>query len=111
MEKSKSNGRPRGGKRWTAAKKTEAVLRVLRGESVDTVSRDLKVGAAQLSQWKEAFLRAGQAGLKSRKPDPAEQEVRSLHAKIGELTMDKAILQEGIKLRGLDPLALMKSKK
>jgi transposase len=111
MEKSKSNGRPRSAPRWTAAKKVEAVLRVLAGESVDAVSRDLKVGASQLSQWKEAFVRGGEANLKSRKPEPVEQEVRTLHAKIGELTMDKAVLQEAIKLRGLDPLVLMKSKK
>jgi len=60
--------------RFWAKHKVEAVLRLLRGEPLDVLSRELQVGAAQLSQWRETFLAAGSQGLSSR---PGQDEVRS----------------------------------
>lgn len=37
----------------------DAVLRLLRGEDLDTVSRSLGVAAATLSGWRDAFLDGG----------------------------------------------------
>ncbi len=42
--------------RWSALRKTELVLCVLRGESLDSVSRDSQVPAHELEGWKRAFL-------------------------------------------------------
>ena len=42
-------------------RKTAAVLRLLRGEDLETVSRGLGVTAATLSGWRDAFLAAGEA--------------------------------------------------
>jgi len=96
--------------RWTSQRKTEVVLRLLRGEDLETLSRELKVTAARLSEWREEFLAAGRSGLKSRAPDVRDDEIRRLRAKVGELTMDKEVLEEIIRLRGGDPLALRRSR-
>ena len=46
----------------------ETVLRLLRGEDLESVSRELRITAARASQWRDQCLAAGQAGLKSRAP-------------------------------------------
>ena len=80
--------------RFTSKRKTEAVLRLLRGEDIDAVSRELGVTAATLSGWREDFLEAGQASLKSRKKDQRDEEIDRLKKMVGELTMDKELLLE-----------------
>lgn len=52
--------------RFSTRKKVEAVLRLLRGEDLDSLSRELGVTAARLSEWREVFLAQGTSGLKSR---------------------------------------------
>ena len=61
-------GRGRGG-RLSARRKRETVLRLLRGEDLESVSRELGITAARAAQWRDHFLAAGQASLKSRAPD------------------------------------------
>jgi hypothetical protein len=51
-------------KRWTTRRK--AVLRLLRGERLDELSRQWQVPAHRLAQWRDLFLVAGATGLKSR---------------------------------------------
>jgi transposase-like protein len=55
--------------RWPAGKKTEAVLRLLRGESLEELSRELKVEAHRLAAWRDDFLAAGRQGLTGQRPD------------------------------------------
>src|SRR5438105_4932081 len=50
----------RGG-RMSRQRKTAAVLRLLRGEDLETVSRALGVTAAALTGWHDAFLAGGEA--------------------------------------------------
>jgi hypothetical protein len=45
----------------------------LRGEELNTLSRELGVIAATLAGWKDAFLGAGLSGLKSREPDSSDE--------------------------------------
>src|ERR671938_436108 len=52
----------RGG-RMSRQRKSAAVLRLLRGEDLETVSRELGVTAATLTGWRDAFLAGGGAGL------------------------------------------------
>ncbi len=78
--------------RFSSRRKREAVLQLLRGEDLDTLSRKLGVTAATLSEWREHFLVAGQAGLKSRVPDARDEEILRLRAKIGEITMAHELL-------------------
>lgn len=97
--------------RFWAKHKVEAVLRLLRGESLDILSRELGVGASQLSQWREAFLVAGAQGLSSRS-DKDDAEVARLNAKIGELTMANELLYQKIDhMEQGRPLARRRSKK
>jgi hypothetical protein len=56
----------RGRRRMSAKREQSAVLRLLRGEDLELVSRDLGFTAAELSGWRAAFLAAGEASLKSR---------------------------------------------
>ena len=74
--------------RWTSARKTEVVLRILRGEDLEALSREFNLTAARLAAWREEFLVAGQAALKSRVTDHRDDEIRRLKTKVGELTMD-----------------------
>ena len=53
---------PGRGGRMSRQRKTDAVLRLLRGEDLETVSRGLGVTAATLTQWRDAFLAAGGTG-------------------------------------------------
>ena len=52
--------------RWSAARKTELVLRLLRGEALDAVSRESQVPAHELESWKRVFLEQGTRGLRIR---------------------------------------------
>ena len=73
--------------RWSAKAKREAVLRLLRGEAIDTLSRELKVTAAKLSEWREVFLAGGDANLKSREADARDDELAQLKQTVGEMTL------------------------
>ena len=73
--------------RFSARQKTEVVLRLLRGEPLDLVSRDLGIPAARLTTWREAFLDAGQDALKKPLLDNHDRELARLRQKLGEATM------------------------
>src|SRR4051812_10267814 len=85
--------------RWSANKKTDAVLRLLRGESLDGLSRELRVEAHRLAAWRDEFLAGGKESLKGRAPaedDMSEEQRRRLREaerKVGELTLDNDILR------------------
>jgi hypothetical protein len=78
--------------RFSARRKTEAVLRLLRGEDLDTLSRELGVIASTLSGWRDTFLGGGTAAMKSRPADDRDELVARLQAKVGQLTMDNELL-------------------
>src|SRR5258708_19950769 len=61
----------RGG-RMSRQRKTAAVLRLLRGEDLETVSRELGVTAATLTGWHDAFVAAAEAAPTTR-PATAQQ--------------------------------------
>ena len=106
-------GKKQGGRgRFSARRKKEGVLRLLRGEDLDTVSRDLGVTAARLSGWRDEFIAAGTASLKSRQPDSRDEELMRHKAMIGELTMRNEVLREGLRrLQQGDPLGSGRSKR
>ena len=80
--------------RWSSRRKTEAVLRLLRGEALDALSRELGVTAATLAHWRDQFLAGGQAAVRSRPADARDEDLARLRAKIGELTMANELLRE-----------------
>lgn len=98
--------------RFTTRRKREIVLRLFRGEPMETVSREIGVTAATLSTWRGQFLLAGTAALKSRPPDPKDEDLARLQAKIGELTMANELLQEKIaRSEGDRPLPRRRSRR
>ena len=82
--------------RFSARQKTEVVLRLLRGEALDLVSRELGLPAARLATWREAFLAAGQEALKKQLRDSRDPEIGRLREKLGESTMEIELLREKI---------------
>lgn len=98
-------------KRMTAARKQSAVLRILRGEPLDMLARELRVTAADLSDWRDKFLTAGEAGLKSQARDGRDAEISRLKTKVGGLTMDNELLIERIsRMETLRPFVQRRSK-
>ena len=75
-------------RRMTAGRERDAVLRLLRGEPLEVVAREVAVTAADLSAWRDAFLEAGEASLKTRARDGRDATIGRLRAKVGALTMD-----------------------
>jgi hypothetical protein len=86
--------------RWSVQRKQEVVLRLLRGEPLDQVSRETQVPAHELESWQRRFLAAGQRGLRS-KADPEERELTLAKAKIGDLMMRLELAEVLIEKRGL----------
>lgn len=89
------DGRPEGGRevRWSARRKEEVVLRLLRGEGLDALARETGQAAGTISTWREEFLAAGREGLKSRPAPVEDRRLADAQRKIGELAMDNDILR------------------
>ena len=103
-------GPGRGG-RMSRQRKRDAVLRLLRGEDLEMVSRSLGVTAATLSGWRDAFLVAGEASLASRPAEAEELESGRLKARLGEMLLKRELLEAKIAaLEGGRPLARRRSR-
>ena len=89
--------------RWSAGKKVDAVLRLLRGAPLETLSRELGVEAHRLMAWRDDFLAGGKEGLKGQRPDrsPDDRALRQAERKIGQLTMENEVLRAAAEKRGL----------
>ena len=87
---------PGRGGRMSRQRKTAAVLRLLRGEDLETVSRSLGVTAATLSGWRDAFLAAGEAALTTKPSSGEALESERLKAKLGAALIERDLLEEKI---------------
>ena len=88
-------GPGRGG-RMSRQRKRDAVLRLLRGEDLETVSRSLGVTAATLTSWRDAFLAAGEASLPTRPVEGEVLENDRLKARLGEMLLERELLEAKI---------------
>ena len=84
----------------TARKKADAVIRLLRGESLDELNRELRVEAHRLQAWSEESWPAAR-GTKAKPLQPDDRRLRDGERKIGELTMDNEILRATARTGGL----------
>ena len=77
------------GKHWTASRKAEIVLALLKGADVSEVCRKNGISQSQAYAWRDSFLEGGQECLKSRRgrKDSKEREVSRLEQKVGQLTL------------------------
>jgi hypothetical protein len=64
----------------------EAVLRLLRGESLGVVSSDVRDKVHRLAAWRDEFLTAGTDGQKIRPRALDERRLADAERKVGELT-------------------------
>ena len=89
-------GRLAPGQRWSVGRKREVVLRLLRGESMELLSRELGVPIYKLEQWREKADAALDGALKERESDPASGELAAAMQRIGELSMEVELLRARI---------------
>src|ERR671916_2441958 len=105
-------GPGRGG-RMSRQRKRDAVLRLLRGEELEMVSRSLGVTAATLTAWRDAFLAGGEAKLATRPTEGEALESERLKARLGEMLLERELLEAKIaalEARGPGPLARRRSR-
>jgi transposase len=57
---------------FTSHQKTEAVLRVLKGESLETIREELGITIGRIERWKTSFVAGGSAELAKRKTDSSK---------------------------------------
>ncbi len=80
--------------RWSKRRKLEVVLRLLRGEPLDELSRELKVEISRLEKWRDKGLRGLEVGLREREGDPVQEALDEANRRIGELSMEVELLRE-----------------
>src|SRR5438552_10162457 len=85
--------------RWSVQRKMELVLRLLRGEALDAVSRESQVPAYELERWQRIFLEQGRRGLRT-KAEPEERELILARAKTGKLMMRLELTGRASKAEG-----------
>ena len=82
------------GQRWSAGRKRDVVLRLLRGESLEALSREVGVEIYRLEEWRERALAGLELGLKDRQEEPLAEELDTAKRHIGELSMEIELLRE-----------------
>jgi transposase len=63
-------------RRFSAQRKLAAATRLLRGEPLETVARELNVTVARLSEWRDRALVGAEAAMKERERDGRDQKQR-----------------------------------
>src|SRR3982751_2401345 len=104
-------GLGRGG-RMSRQRKRDTVLRMLRGEDLETLSRALGVTAATLTKWQDTFVAAGEASLATRSPDGEALETERLKAKLAATLPERELLEAKVAaLEANRPLARRRSRR
>jgi transposase len=98
------------GQRWSASRKLAVVTRLLSGESLELVSREIGVPIFQLEEWRDRAIAGMESALKSRQEDPTERKLAEAQRRIGEITMENELLRERCR-RGGGPFARGRSQK
>ena len=96
------------GRRWSAARKREVVLRLMRGESAELLSRELGLPVSELEQWRRKAEAALEGALKGREADPADGQLAAAMRRIGELSMENELLRAKMERSG--PLGRRRSR-
>jgi transposase len=94
------SGPLKSNQRWSARRKGEVVLRLLRGESVQALSRELGVEIYRLEEWRSKALSGIESSLRERGDDPLQRELDAALKRIGEITMENELLRVRIDKQG-----------
>src|SRR3972149_1642892 len=87
--------------RWSARKKADAVVRLLRGESLEELSRELRVEAHRLQAWRDEFVAGGIEGLKGKPLALEDRRLKEAERKLGALMMENEVPRAVARKRGL----------
>ena len=82
------------GQRWSAGRKRDVVLRLLRGDSLAALSREVGVEIYRLESWRDRALAGLELGLKDRHGEPLAAALEVAKRHIGELSMENELLRE-----------------
>jgi transposase len=93
------------GQRWSRRRKMEAVLRILRGESLDAVSRDVGVEIYRLEEWRDQALAGMEEALRPKPRSAAQMELEKAQKLLGEAMMEVELLRAKCR-KGNIPLPL-----
>lgn len=85
--------------RWSLRRKRDVVLRLLHGEPLDALSRELGVEIYRMEQWREKALLGIDTALRDRTGDPLQSELDAAKRHIGELSMENELLRRERDLR------------
>src|SRR5512143_2860027 len=98
--------------RWSARRKREVVLCLLRGEPIDAVSREFGVEVYRLEAWRDKALAGLEAALRERDGDPLQGELDTAHKRLGQLSMEAELLREKIaRMEGSRPTVRRRSRR
>jgi len=81
-------------KRWSATRKMEVVLRYIRGESLDSLSREIGIAASQIEIWHQKVIQGMELSLKDQEKNPLQKDLDIAKKRIGELCMENELLRE-----------------
>lgn len=84
-------------KRWTAARKQEVVLRLLRGEKLEAVSRDVGQPQYRIAKWRDRVVMGIPALLHEGPGDGREVALKEARRKIGDLLMEIELVKKSPK--------------
>ena len=97
------------GQRWSMARKREVTLRLLRGESLEALSRELSVEMHRLQSWRDRAMAGIEESLRERNGDPLQVELDAAVKRVGELSMENELLRK--KIGAARPLAFGRSRR
>jgi transposase len=83
----------RAGQRWSVARKRAVVLRLIAGEPVELVSREIGVPVFKLERWRDKAEAALEGALKERETGAGGAELAAALQRVGELTMENELLR------------------
>ena len=81
-------------KRRSAKVKEEAVMRLFRGEDMETVSRETGFSLHELKQWRDKYTLGGQESLKSHPNDSRDKEIEQRDQLIARQALEIEILKK-----------------
>jgi len=88
-------------KRWSAHRKKDAVLRMICGEPLDALSRELCIEVCRLEEWHERAMQGMEDALKLREGDSHLAELEAAMRRIGEISLENEMLRERIKKQNI----------
>ena len=93
-------------------RKRDVVLRLLRGESLAALSREVGVEIYRLEDWRDRAVAGVERGLQARQGDLVAEALDAAKRHIGELSMENELLRE--RARAAEqrrPLAMRRSRR